>query len=156
MKAPTDLDMAVLPSKCPDTGKLIFPLTEDIGEWTTLEVELAVEMGYELVWVYQVIHWEQRTTEIFERYVNLFLKGKQEASGYPKDVKTEEQKQKYIQDYYDHEGIWLDSNKIEKNPGKRALCKLCLNNCWGRYAMADNKPTHVFLKRGYFRSVVGN
>ena len=64
-------------------------------------------------------------------YVNTFLKIKQEASGYPKDCVTEEQKQAYIEDYYDHEGIHLDPEKINYNPGLRSLAKLMLNSFWG-------------------------
>ena len=65
----------------------------------------------------------------------MFLKIKQEASGYPKDCVTDEQKQRYIEEYYQHEGIRLDPNKIEYNPGLRTLAKLALNSLWGMYNM---------------------
>ncbi|CAF1118831.1 unnamed protein product [Brachionus calyciflorus] len=42
----------------------------------------------------------------------MFLKGKQEADGYPENVKTEEEKEKYIKDYYDREGVQLDADKM--------------------------------------------
>ena len=38
-------------------------------------------------------------------YINTFLKLKQESSGYPQNVKSEEEKQAYIDQYLDHEGI---------------------------------------------------
>ena len=56
---------------------------------------------------------------------------KQEASGYPKECVTDEQKQRYIDDYYEKEGIRLDPNKIKYNPGLRSLAKLMLNSLWG-------------------------
>ena len=68
---------------------------------------------------------------MFKEYVNTFLKIKQEASGYPKDCVTEEQKQAYIDEYYEHEGTRLDPEKIEYNPGLRSLAKLMLNSLWG-------------------------
>ena len=71
------------------------------------------------------------TDELFKEYVDMFLKIKQEASGYPKDCVTEEQKQAYIDEYYEHEGIRLDPEKIEYNPGLRSLAKLMLNSFWG-------------------------
>ena len=43
----------------------------------------------------------------------------------------EEQKQAYIDEYYEHEGIRLDPEKIEYNPGMRSLAKLMLNSLWG-------------------------
>ena len=68
---------------------------------------------------------------MFKEYVNTFLKIKQEASGYPKDCVTDEQKRAYIDEYYEHEGIRLDPEKIEYNPGLRSLAKLMLNSLWG-------------------------
>jgi aryl carrier-like protein len=39
--------------------------------------------------------------------------------------------QRYIDDYFEKEGIRLDYEKIVKNPGLRALAKLMLNSFWG-------------------------
>ena len=33
-------------------------------------------------------------------------------------------KDKYIEEYYENEGILLDKDKIEFNPGKRAVAKI--------------------------------
>ena len=52
--------------------------------------------------------------------------------GYPKDCVTDEQKQRYSDEYYEHEGIRLDPNKIEYNSGLRSLAKLALNSLWGK------------------------
>jgi hypothetical protein len=61
------------------------------------------------------------------------LRLKQEASGYPANVNTEEEKDKYISDYFQHEGIHLRKDKIKKNPGMRTLAKLQLNTFWGKH-----------------------
>ena len=62
---------------------------------------------------------------------------KLEASGYPKDCVTKEQKQHYVTkeqkqhyacEYFEWEGIRLDPNKIEYNPELCALAKLMLNS----------------------------
>ena len=37
----------------------------------------------------------------------------------------------YIDEYYEHEGIRLDPEKIVYNPGLRSLAKLMLNSLWG-------------------------
>ena len=93
----------------------------------------AIEKGYEVLEMHEVWHWEETTDELFKGYVDMYLKLKQEASGYPKHCVTDEQKQQYIDEYYEHEGIRLDPNKIEYNPGLRMLAKLALNSLWGTY-----------------------
>jgi len=60
--------------------------------------------------------------------VNDFIKIKQENSGFPSDVKNENDKINYIKDYYNNEGILLDYNKIVKNEGARCIAKLMLNS----------------------------
>ena len=78
----------------------------------------------------------------------MYLKRKQEASGYPKHCVTDEQKQRYIDEYYEHEGIRLDPNKIEYNPGLRWLAKLMLNSLWGMYVCNIRKTLVSSVERG--------
>ena len=40
-----------------------------------------------------------------------------EASGWPSWVKTDEDRQKFLDDFEAREGFALDPDKIEKNPG---------------------------------------
>ena len=105
------------------------------GTWCHVELMKAIQKGYEVLKIHEVWHWEETTDELFKEYVDMFLKIKQEASGYPQDCVTDEQKQRYIEEYYQHEGIRLDPNKIEYNPGLRQLAKLALNSLWGMYNM---------------------
>ena len=42
-------------------------------------------------------------------------------------VQRRRKKQRYIDDYFEKEGIHLAHDKIQKNPGLRALAKLMLN-----------------------------
>ena len=102
-----------------------------LGTWCHVELMKAIEKGYQILKIHEVWHFPNHTDELFKEYVNTFLKIKQEASGYPKDCVTEEQKQAYVDEYYQHEGIRLDPEKIEYNPGLRSLAKLMLNSLWG-------------------------
>ena len=111
-----------------------------LGTWCHVELMKAIEKGYEVLKIHEVWHWHQTTDELFKEYVNTFLKIKQEASGYPKDCVTDEQKQRYIDEYYEHEGIRLDPNRIEYNPGLRSLAKLALNSLWGMYIFCNVNP----------------
>lgn len=150
--APRALYHPVLPYRSND--KLKFPLcrtcanTESIdtcmhnddqrafiGTWCTPEIEKALDKGYIILKIYEVHHWDKSTQYdkvtkeggLFAAYVNTFLKFKQEASGWPDWCTTDKKKQQYIEDYFKNEGIQLDWNAIKKNPGLRALAKLCLN-----------------------------
>lgn len=102
------------------------------GTWVTLELEKAMQMGYQLVKVDEVWHFPEHTDGLFKDYVDTFLKIKQESSGFSADCDTDEKKAQYIADYAAKEGIQLDPNHIIKNPGLRALAKLMLNSFWGK------------------------
>ena len=150
--SPRGLYHPVLPYR--SNGKLKFPLCRTCadaesletcthtdeqraitGTWCTPEIEMALEKGYKLVKIYEVYHWDNTTQYdrasqeggLFATYVNTFLKIKQEASGWPEWCKTQADKDKYVRDYYENEGIQLDPANIKRNPGLRALAKLCLN-----------------------------
>ena len=69
----------------------------------------------------------------------MFLKLKQESSGYPSLVHSEADKDSYIEDYRRAEGIALDKASIFKNAGQRTLAKLKLNSMWGKWAQNQNK-----------------
>ena len=102
-----------------------------LGTWCHVELMKAIEKGYQVLKIHEIWHFPTHTDELFKEYVNTFLKIKQEASSYPKDCVTHEQKQAYINEYYEQEGIRLDLEKIAYNPGLRSLAKLMLNSLWG-------------------------
>ena len=126
-----------------------------IGTWTTLEVNKAIEKGYQVLKIYEVYHFHEsakycpETGEggMFTGYVNTFLKLKAEASGYPAWVKTEADKQEYVRLYKEREGIELDPANIKYNPGLRALAKLMMNSFWGRFGMrGDYSQTAIIFE----------
>ena len=84
-------------------------------------------MGYEMVRMEEVWHFDQSRVGLFAEYINKFLKLKTEASGWPTDVRTQEQKEAFVTEFEVREGVVLEPEKISVNPGLRALAKLCLN-----------------------------
>ena len=104
------------------------------GTWCTQELQKAIQKGYKILKSHEVWHWpdKQRKNGLFAPYVNKFLKAKQEASGWPSDCVTEEQKNDHVQQYFMHEGIKLDPKRIEKNPGRKQVAKLMLNSFGGK------------------------
>jgi DNA polymerase type B, organellar and viral len=124
-----------------------------IGTYVIDEVRLAISKGYKILqvyeaWTYDMISKTNDETSVglFGQYVNLFLKTKQEASGYPLWVTSDEDRKKYIESYKEHEGISLEPENIESNEGLRTLAKLCLNNFWGKFAENEERRMTVIIK----------
>ena len=122
--------------------------------YCTPELEVAINMGYIIIQIYEVLHWQETemynpvTKEggLFTQYINTFLKLKQESSGYPQHVKNEQDKEEYIDQYLHHEGILLDKECIDKNPGLRSLSKLALNSFYGKFEQRTNMKKTLFVK----------
>ena len=106
-----------------------------VATWVVDEVRKVIEMGYGLknvfqFWEYEITCFERGTNSggLFVEYVNMFLKLKQESSGYPSWVQCEADKDKYIEVYRRAEEIALDKSSISKNYGQSTLAKLKLNS----------------------------
>lgn len=157
MLAPRQLVFGVLPSHV--DGKLLFHLCEKcalekrqstcdhsdedrafIGTWVTPELHLAIRKGYKVIEVYEVLQWDSMTDEFFKGQVKMWMKIKTEASGWPDDCKTEEQRRQFIQDFLDIEGVQLDPENMVRNEPARSLAKMMLNCLWGKLAQRSNLP----------------
>ena len=123
--------------------------------YCTPEIEVALNMGYIIKQVHEVLHWSEtevydpvtKQGGLFTKYINTFLKLKQEVSGYRSHIKTEEEKDKYIQEYFEHEGILLDKKSIVKNLGLRSLSKLALNSFYGKFGQRTNMKKKQFSSK---------
>ena len=163
---PQDLWLPVLPIHC--NKKMVFALCRSCAEeecqqcnhslykrcltgtWTSVELAKAIDLGYKVLDVYHVWHWNTWSSDVYRKYIDKYLKLKQEASGYPDHVHTDEDKKRFKQGYFAAEGIWLEN--VEKNPGKRAFAKTMLNCLWGKNAQnnVQSKSEYVdALKRFY-------
>jgi hypothetical protein len=60
----------------------------------------------------------------------MFIKLKQESSGYPSLVYSDDDKDRYIKDYRRAEGITLDKASIFKNAEQCTLANLNCTLCW--------------------------
>ena len=92
--------------------------------------------------IHEIWHFpeDQCIEGLFTRYVDTWLKMKQESSGRPSHVRTPEELQNYINHYEVTEGIQMEPGKIVKNAAKRSLAKLMLNSFWGKFGERLNKP----------------
>ena len=169
---PCKLLFPVLPVKI--NGKLMLPLcrtcaeNEDKGHctcsslscalihtWCTMELTLAINMGYDILEIYEVLHWFSNekinnTTgsgELFTEYINMFLRIKTQASRYPDSVCSLQQRQQYIEEYASNEGVILDPKLIEHNPGLCSIAKLALNSFYGKFGQRSNMTNMAYITR---------
>ncbi len=128
------------------------------GVWTSVELSHAIVKGYTVVKIVEVWHFPHTSDTLFGDYVKTFLKFKQEASGFPSHVVTDAEKQSYIKDYFEKEGIQLDTDKISLNPARRSINKYLLNSLWGRFGLRCNLPTVELLTEpeDFARYIFGN
>ncbi|XP_043285730.1 uncharacterized protein [Venturia canescens] len=169
---PRDLYFPVLPFRA--HGKLLFALCKSCclnldtngncehvnpedrafnGTWVVDELRKASSLGYTVlhvdeIWQYEITRYDPLTRSggLFADYINTFLKIKQEASGAPTNcVGNPEALQQYIDDYKNAEGVELDANAIDFNPGLRSLAKLALNSFWGKFGQRENQTNTLII-----------
>ncbi|EFO85376.1 hypothetical protein CRE_26884 [Caenorhabditis remanei] len=192
---PRHLKLPVLPIK--DNGKLLFGLCKKCcrdsnqhdcehsdndrsfsGTFTTVELQKALSLGYEITEVFHVktgiwwIHvilflqgvkyenWVQNDESgrggLFTSYINQMMEEKIYSTGWPANVTTDAQKDAYCKAYFDKEQIHLtDYSRFSKNPGKRAVAKLMLNSLWGKFAQrVDRETTCIVTDPAIFWNIV--
>ncbi len=74
------------------------------GTWVSLEIKGAIQNGYKIDKIFEILHWHNteqynpitKSGGLFTTYVNCMLKIKQEASGYPSWVKSDADKDNFI------------------------------------------------------------
>ena len=99
------------------------------GVFCSNELQKALEIGYKVKEIYEILDYPKQRNDIFSPYINSWYKIKAEASGYPKGIVSEDQ---YISDFERIEGIKLTKENIQSNPGMRSVAKLMLNSLWGK------------------------
>jgi hypothetical protein len=160
---PKSLHVPVLPMHVGPEKKLLFPLCRTCAEtfqvghcthsqneraicgtWFSEEVKLAVEMGYTVLKMHTVWHFEEKTDDLFASYVKTFYKMKLCSSGLK--FESEEDVQQFIKKIWEKEGIRIfGPSEFRDNPGLRQIAKLMLNNLWGRFGMQENLSKNCFL-----------
>lgn len=119
-------------------GKLMFPTGMLTGTWTTIEVARALEVGYVMHKIYDILHFPDKTTDLFISYVARFTKYKVEAGKWEKLGMMEssnEEKSQYLQQSYDVWGTQIDPENMNGpiNDGILYMAKLSLNSLWGKF-----------------------
>jgi hypothetical protein len=107
-----------------------------IGEYNAIELDAALAAGYRVKKVYRVLQWHVSDNTLFRDYIAEFMAMKVHASGFPVEVKgNEELEEKYMDECRTKFGIHIERAKMIPNKAKRTLAKLCLNSLWGRFSI---------------------
>lgn len=88
---------------------------------------------------------KEKKIGIFNAYQTYFLARRQETKGFKNANMNQEEKQKYVEDFYKENMIQLDINRIEKNDSMNLLTKLSINSIYGRIGMSPRNTKQVIL-----------
>ena len=77
---PKHLYHGVLPERDPVSAKITFPLTEMTGTWTSIELQVAVSVGYVVKEVYVQHHFTDKSKDLFKKYIDVFFDIKKKAA----------------------------------------------------------------------------
>ncbi len=139
--------LGLLPSRG-ETGRLTFHLLEQVGYWHTCEIYLAMENGYVVNEIYQVIQFEpeERSSILMRGYMEYFMRLKVESDGWKKmgarnESPTEEEKDHFCEVMYQQNGCIARprKDKVQINPVLRKIAKIFLNCLWGKFCQVQNK-----------------
>ena len=136
---PKDLYIPVLPDN--SKGKLLFHLNPLIAKtYSSVELKRALEKGYTISRIYAASEYK-RYTGLMKNYVETFIKLKVENSG----KKTQEECDEVNKAHRDLGfEIEIKPENTMKNPGLRAIAKLCLNSLWGKFGQRSNLSSYDF------------
>ena len=95
----------------------------------------------------QTSQYSEETKEggLYSKFVDEFMELKLTHSGWPSSCVSDEDKEKYIANVYEKEGIKLEQSKICYNSGLRAQAKIMLNSFWGKFG-----KKMIFLRKQLF------
>lgn len=162
VKCPQDDLLGLLPMRDP-LGRLTFPVVEEMeGCWGLNELELAWQNGYDILEIYEIIHWdpEKRSNNLFKGYVDYFLKGKQQSEGWRKlgatsATPTEEEMLAIAQQLYESNGLlgMIDILQVRKDDLGRKVYKTFLNSVWGKFAqkVEDTGQTTLYSHQQFLQ-----
>ncbi len=97
------------------------------GTWTTMELQLALENGYEILDIHEIWNWgENKTKKLFRDYMMNWMILKLKNSPISENTDLND----YVKSLNEEYGLELEPEDIVSNPAMRSLGKLGLNSFW--------------------------
>ena len=136
---PKDLYAPVLPDH--SNGKLLFHLNPLIAKtFASVELKKALEKGYTITKIYSALEYK-KYNGLMRKYVEKFIKLKVENSGKMTQEECDKVNQAHKDLGFEFE---IKPEDTRKNPGLRAIAKLCLNSLWGKFGQRANLSSYDF------------
>ena len=104
-----------------------------IDTYTSIDVQGAEKIGYQVLEYYELWHYSKGGDEFFKDFILNIVRRKIECSGYPMACVSLEDKQNYIDQLFERNGIKTSINDIRFNPAGRYLNKIMANLVWGKW-----------------------
>jgi hypothetical protein len=159
---PTSVYIPLLPYRKyvdKNTYKLVFATGTLVGTWSIPELIKAREIGYQIIEIYEIEHYESTSTGLFKDYVNAFMTMKLQAGGWKKLGSTGvSDRDAILAEFEAVQGTKLDASRIDDyNAGAYSISKLFLNSLWGvRYPLIFFYVLTLFIEirpERYLRTV---
>ena len=117
------------------------------GFWTTAEIDKAIEKGYKIEMIYEVLHFENSSTNLWKGYIMKFLKIKLETS---KFTCSEEEYRQSARE------LGIELGELKENSGLRFIAKICLNSLWGKFGQNPKVKHSEYIdnERDFYRIIL--
>ena len=119
--------------------------------YTTLEINYALKLGYKIVHIYEIWHW-QKEEAIFRRFMQLLIRKKLQFSGFPNTVISEDEKNQYCQSINANlllpKELFLMPEDVRAEPKKRKYYKLLANSLLGKVSQSNLFPRDIYVTKG--------
>lgn len=118
------------------------------SNWLFSDLRKAVLLGYRIDHWHEIYYFAE-TSNFLSLYSSLWYAEKIQSSGFPSEIKTDEEKLQYCHDINHSlqlpEDFYLKPESIEKNPARRQLAKSCLNNLYGKFSQQTPSIKREFV-----------
>uniref|UniRef100_A0AC34R248 DNA-directed DNA polymerase n=1 Tax=Panagrolaimus sp. JU765 TaxID=591449 RepID=A0AC34R248_9BILA len=116
------------------------PVNEQNVLWTTPQYLYRgiLQENYKVTKFFAAYNYKNWSRDLFAPYVRTFLTQKIQADGWPKELKTEEQKTEFLHVWKNRFGLELDPEKMKKNNAIRSVAKQNLNCLWGKFGQRND------------------
>lgn len=139
IEPPSDLYIPFLPER--RDGKLVFDCTRRVATYTTIELLKALDLGYVIHTIYEILHFPKQSHDLFRPYFDQIFNLKLKSSGWDKVLGTKaytlDDQHRFLQR---HQRLMKGDVPLciddiqEYNPGMYTTAKLLNNSQWGKLA----------------------
>lgn len=130
------------------------------GTYPINEIHFAVKhCNYRIIKIHEILLFEidSDAQPIFRPFIDHFFSLKVYSTNYENTIKTDEELQIFIDNFYDVHGIKLDKNRFRPDNSYRKISKAILNSFWGKFSECERNSYNLIVKsREEFYNFINN